>query len=70
MYSPLLATLICLLLAFGGFDLVFHHEAVERLAWRPTQRRELWLHAARNLVYAGVFLCLTSCGGPAAAIML
>ena len=58
MYSPLLATLICLLLAFGAFDLVFHHEMQERLAWRPTQRRELWLHAARNLIYAAIFLCL------------
>ncbi|MGF1631724.1 MAG: TIGR01777 family oxidoreductase [Kiloniellaceae bacterium] len=56
--APLLAALICLQVAFGSFDMLFHHEATERLAWRPTQRRELQLHAVRNLIYAVLFLCL------------
>ncbi|WP_193368616.1 TIGR01777 family oxidoreductase [Pelagibius marinus] len=58
MFTPLLATLITLQIAFGTFDMVFHHEATERLAWRPSQRRELLLHALRNLIYGGFFLCL------------
>lgn len=58
MYSPLLATLIALQIALGSFDMLFHHEVTERLAWRRTQRRELQLHAARNLIYGGLFLCL------------
>lgn len=58
MYSPLLATLITLQIVLGTFDMLFHHEATERLAWRKSQRRELQLHAARNLIYGGLFLCL------------
>src|SRR6202023_2106766 len=30
----------------------------ERLAWRPSQRRELQLHSARNALYALLFLTL------------
>lgn len=56
--ADLLAALIALQIACGAFDMLFHHEATERLAWRPSQRRELQLHAARNLIYAGLFLCL------------
>jgi uncharacterized protein len=55
--DPLLATLICLQIAFGAFDMLYHHEATERLAWRPSQRRELHLHGARNLLYALLFAC-------------
>jgi hypothetical protein len=58
MFSPLLANLIAVQIAFGTFDMLFHHEATERLAWRPSQRRELQLHAARNVIYGGLFLCL------------
>lgn len=56
MITPLLWTLIGLQTALGLFDVLFHHELLERLAWRPSQRRELLLHAARNLIYAGVYL--------------
>jgi uncharacterized protein (TIGR01777 family) len=42
----------------GLFDTLYHHEFTERLAWRPSQQRELRLHAARNLLYAGLFLTL------------
>ena len=37
-------------IVLGLLDTVYHHELTERLAWRPTQRRELLLHAARNLI--------------------
>ena len=49
----------------GAFDLVFHHEGTERLTWKPSARRELWLHAIRNGLYAVVFLVLAwfeACG--------
>jgi uncharacterized protein (TIGR01777 family) len=48
--------LILVQIAMGGFDTVYHHELTQRLAWRPAQRRELALHAVRNLLYAVLFL--------------
>jgi uncharacterized protein (TIGR01777 family) len=51
-------TLIVLQLVMGAFDILFHHELTERLSWKPSQRRELLLHAARNLIYAVVFAVL------------
>jgi uncharacterized protein len=56
MTSALLWTLILVQIAMGAFDTIYHHELTERLAWRPSQRRELALHAVRNLLYAGLFL--------------
>src|SRR5215468_11965243 len=58
MTSTLLWALIVVQIAMGAFDIVYHHELTERLAWRPTQRRELALHAVRNLFYAALFLVL------------
>src|SRR2546426_1093239 len=58
MTSPLLWTLIAVQLALGLFDIIYHHEMMERLAWRASQRRELKLHGARNLAYAALFLGL------------
>jgi len=58
MTSPLLWSLIAVQLALGLFDIVYHHEMMERLAWRTSQRRELKLHGARNLAYAVLFLAL------------
>src|SRR2546430_3867212 len=58
MTSLLLWTLIAVQLALGLFDIVYHHEMTERLAWRVSQRRELKLHGARNLAYAVLFLAL------------
>ncbi len=58
MTSPLLWTLIAIQLALGLFDIVYHHEMTERLAWRVSQRRELKLHGTRNLAYAVLFLAL------------
>jgi uncharacterized protein len=55
MTSTLLWSLIILQMAMGAFDIAYHHELTERLAWRPTQRRELSLHAVRNLLYAVLF---------------
>ncbi|MCB9946995.1 MAG: TIGR01777 family protein [Rhodospirillaceae bacterium] len=42
----------------GAFDILFHHEATERLPWRPGAARELALHATRNVLYAVVFASL------------
>jgi uncharacterized protein len=58
MTSPLLWTLISLQIAMGAFDTLYHHEMMERLAWRASQLRELALHGIRNLLYAGLFMTL------------
>ncbi len=42
----------------GAFDLAFHHEFTERLTWKTGTGRELGLHAARNALYAVIFLVL------------
>jgi uncharacterized protein (TIGR01777 family) len=56
--SELLWWLIAVQIAMGAFDTLYHHELTERLAWRPSQRRELQLHAVRNALYAALFLML------------
>src|ERR1700754_1342485 len=56
--TPLLWTLIIFQIAMGAFDMLYHHELTERLAWRPSQRHELRLHGIRNLVYAVLFVLL------------
>ncbi len=56
----------------GAFDMLYHHELTERLAWRPSQRRELVLHSIRNVAYALLFLTLswTEPRGIAAGLLL
>ncbi|HEX8366089.1 MAG TPA: TIGR01777 family oxidoreductase [Allosphingosinicella sp.] len=51
-------TLVAAQIAMGAFDTLFHHEGTERLAWRPSQRRELQLHGVRNLLYTAMFATL------------
>jgi uncharacterized protein (TIGR01777 family) len=58
MTSQLLWLLIAGQIVMAAFDTIYHHEPTEGLAWRPTQRRELALHAARSLLYALLFLAL------------
>jgi uncharacterized protein len=58
MTSTLLWTLIAIQIAMAAFDTIYHHELTERLAWRPSQRHELMLHAARSLLYVALFLVL------------
>jgi hypothetical protein len=58
MTSDLLWILIAIQMAMGAFDMLYHHEFTERLAWRPSQHRELQLHAVRNGIYAVLFLTL------------
>ncbi|MEO1282543.1 MAG: TIGR01777 family oxidoreductase [Pseudomonadota bacterium] len=53
--SPLLWTLIALQIAMGGFDVIFHHELTERLAWKDNAANELRLHAWRNVFYGFLF---------------
>jgi len=55
MSTSLLWPLIAIQIAMGAFDTFYHHELTERLAWRASQRRELFLHGIRNLFYAGLF---------------
>jgi uncharacterized protein len=58
MTSLTLWLLIAAQILMGAFDTLYHHELTERLAWRPSQRRELRLHGIRNLFYAVLFLAL------------
>jgi hypothetical protein len=55
MSTMILWPLIAIQIAMGGFDTFYHHEFTERLAWRPSQRRELMLHGIRNGLYAVLF---------------
>ena len=41
-------TFVLIQMALGLTDTLVHHEGTERLAWRPSQRRELQLHGARG----------------------
>ncbi len=56
--TSLFWTLIAIQIVMGVFDTFYHHELTERLAWRPSQRYELQLHALRNMLYAFLFLVL------------
>ncbi|HVY03684.1 MAG TPA: hypothetical protein VG983_08520, partial [Caulobacterales bacterium] len=40
----------------GALDNLLHHEITEKLPSRASARAELALHAARELIYAGIFL--------------
>jgi len=56
--TTMLWALIAIQTAMAAVDTIYHHELTERLAWRPSQRHELALHAARNFVYVALFLVL------------
>ena len=56
--TTLLWTLIAIQVAMAAFDTIYHHELTERLAWRPSQKHELTLHAARSLLYVLLFCVL------------
>jgi hypothetical protein len=58
MTSQLLWGLIAAQIVMAAFDTIYHHELIERLAWRPSQHNELALHAARSLIYAVLFASL------------
>lgn len=55
-------TALWIIIAFqifmGALDTLLHHEFMEKLAWRKSQRDELKLHAIRNVFYAVIFLGL------------
>ena len=44
--------------ALGAFDTLYNHEYVERLRARPVARPEVALHAAREAIYAALFIGL------------
>jgi uncharacterized protein len=56
--NDILWAIVLLQMLMGGFDTVWHHEATQRLAWRPSQAGELRLHGVRNLAYAVMFAVL------------
>ena len=73
MMSPLLWTLVAFQLVMGLFDVIYHHELTERLAWRPSAGKELKLHAARNAFYAvlfAIFACVQPQGLFAWALLI
>jgi uncharacterized protein len=53
--NTLLWVMVSLQLVMGSFDVLYHHELTERLAWKPNAGKELKLHAARNVFYAVLF---------------
>jgi len=74
-----MTTALCVLLllgALGAADTLYYHEWRLRLPGTPSARRELYLHAARDFVYAIVFgsLAWTTWNGawvwPLAALLL
>ena len=44
--------------SMGAFDTLYYHEFRARLPARPEARPELFLHAARDFVYAAIFALL------------
>jgi uncharacterized protein (TIGR01777 family) len=56
--TTMLWTLIAIQIAMAAFDTIYHHELTERLAWRPSQRHELALHATRSFVYVALFVVI------------
>lgn len=56
--SGLTMTLLTFQILLGALDNILHHEITERLPSRPSARKELSLHAAREAIYAVIFLVL------------
>jgi len=44
----------------GAFDTLYHHELTETLAQRTSARKELSIHAVRAIIYAALFVGLSS----------
>jgi uncharacterized protein (TIGR01777 family) len=42
----------------GAFDTLYHHEFKERLPWRNTAKKELYIHGVRNFFYFVIFISL------------
>jgi uncharacterized protein len=51
-------SLISLQAVLGAMDNLWHHEITERLPSRRSAARELALHAARESIYALIFIAL------------
>ncbi len=45
----------------GAFDIIFHHELMERLSRRRSQGAQLVLHGVRDGLYAVLFVVLGWC---------
>ena len=57
MLTTTLMILICLHVLMGVIDTIYHHELMEKLAWKTSQADELKLHGIRNFFYAIIYLC-------------
>lgn len=42
----------------GAFDVLYHHEFKERLPWKKTAKKELFIHGIRGFFYCIIFLSL------------
>ncbi|ESQ76697.1 TIGR01777 family oxidoreductase [Asticcacaulis sp. AC402] len=42
----------------GAFDTLYHHEFSERLPWKASASKELWIHGVRNFFYGLIFASL------------
>ena len=49
-------SLLTLQILFGALDNILHHEITERLPSKPSARKELALHSAREAIYGCLFL--------------
>ena len=54
----LVLSLLVLQGIMGAFDNFWHHEITEALPSKPSARKELMLHSAREFIYAALFLML------------
>ncbi|WP_162938219.1 TIGR01777 family oxidoreductase [Kiloniella sp. EL199] len=54
----LVLSLLVLQGIMGAFDNLWHHEITEALPSKPSARKELMLHSAREFIYAALFLML------------
>ncbi len=42
----------------GAFDFIYHYEFKERLAWKPSAKKELFIHSLQSFFYGIIFLSL------------
>jgi uncharacterized protein (TIGR01777 family) len=70
-FPPALYALLGLQALLGAFDNLWHHEWQARLPHRPSARRELALHAAREALYGVLFavVALLRCQGAWAVLL-
>lgn len=70
--TTIMLSLLTLQIVFGALDNILHHEITERLPSKPSARRELALHSAREAIYGCLFVTFawTEPQGVFAAVVL